>query len=132
MSTHLNGEPLNELRIIEKFDELRIIIENRFGKISEDITRLQRGKQVRNHFEATAIGYLVTRPDLTCCEIAEELGLCRKSLYRMKKFREIAIEMGKMKPRKGAQECEVPRGQKVEGRIEAEDHRQFRAHVPED
>ena len=69
--------------------------------------------------EKRAIGALVMHSDWSIEQIADDLGVHRSTLYRLKQFRATAEQVGKLKPR-GAKDHSVRRGHKTQdGRIEA-------------
>jgi AraC-like DNA-binding protein len=78
-----------------------------------------RGHAAALELEQRAIGALVMHSDWSIEQIADDLGVHRTTLYRLKKFRVAAAQAGKLKPR-GAKNHSVRRGHKTQdGQIEA-------------
>jgi hypothetical protein len=89
------------------------------GSLQREDDRHPEAVQV--DLEAEAIGLLFKRPEWDVKQIADSLGVERRTPYRWPKFRQAAEQVGKMKPR-GPKACTLPRGYKTkDGGVEAYD-----------
>jgi hypothetical protein len=76
-------------------------------------------KEVKAHKQATAIALLAAGVQPT--EVAQQVGVHPKTLYRWPAYREAAERLGKYRPRSKQGDRPQPRGRKNDGVVEAWD-----------